>query len=72
MSILTLEGVVEDGHIRLNPPVSLPERTRVYVIVPDVPAIQAARMPSPRLADPAQAGAFRLEVIEIDGAGVQG
>ena len=36
MSILTLEGIVDHGHIRLPADVHLPERTKVYVLVPAV------------------------------------
>ncbi len=34
MNIVTLEGIVEQGHIRLLSQVELPENTRVFVIVP--------------------------------------
>ena len=37
MSVLTYEGFVDRGQIRLNAKVRLPERAKVYVIVPDVP-----------------------------------
>jgi hypothetical protein len=32
MPILTLEGIVENGQIRLRDPVTLPEHTKVYVV----------------------------------------
>ena len=34
MSVLALEAIVDHGLIRLPPDVKLPDRTRVYVIVP--------------------------------------
>ncbi len=37
MSILTLQGVVRNGRIRLDDGVLLPEKSRVYVVVPDTP-----------------------------------
>ena len=34
MAILTLEGTVENGRIRLSDDVTLPEQTKVYVVIP--------------------------------------
>ncbi len=34
VEIVTLEGIVEQGKIKLKDNVHLPEKTRVYVIVP--------------------------------------
>ena len=64
MSVLTLEGIVENGQIRLTTGMHLPERTKVYVVVPEVPAQKTARIYSPRLANPKQADDFKMEVIE--------
>lgn len=61
MSVLALEGWVEEGNIRLVEPKRLPNRQRVFVIVPDADP-SPAHMRSPRLADPAQAVDFVLEV----------
>ncbi|MFN2452825.1 MAG: hypothetical protein ABR577_01250 [Pyrinomonadaceae bacterium] len=36
MSVTTFQGMVENGQVRLPANVSLPEKTRVYVIVPDL------------------------------------
>ena len=36
MGATTIEGVVENGQIRLPASVRLPERTKVYVVIPDV------------------------------------
>ena len=63
MSILTLEGFVENGQIHLLDQATLPEKARVYVVVPDAPD-RAPRVWSPRLADPAQAAAFSMQVTE--------
>ena len=68
MSLMALEGVVENGRIRLRGDVVLPDRTTVYVVVPDVAAGQPAGRPahifSPRLADPRRAAGLVKQVIE--------
>ncbi len=65
MSIQTFEGIVEKGAIRLRGNVTLPEKTRVYVIIPDVEAGPRARVQSPRLAHPEQAKDFAKQVLEV-------
>lgn len=64
MSIVTLEGVVEHGKIRLSGGVQLPDNTKVYVVVPGMQIEQIAHIASPRLVHPDQIGDFKLEVIE--------
>ncbi len=70
MGLLTVEGVVENGRIRLRDDVTLPEHATVYVVVPDFAAPPPAttrppaRVFSPRLARPAQAADFAKQVIE--------
>jgi hypothetical protein len=64
MSVMTLEGVVEDGQIRLMPQIKLPDGTRVYIIVPDIQISNVSRIYSPRLVNRADAADFVLEVIE--------
>ena len=71
MSVLTLEGIVENGQIRVRSDIRLPEKARVYIIIPDVPATQAAHVYTPRLVHPEQAADFKLEIIEADDAGLQ-
>lgn len=65
MSATTFEGVVEQGRIRLESEVRLPEGTKVYVVVPGV-EIETKRVHlySPRLAHPEQAADFELEIVE--------
>lgn len=65
MSVATFEGVVENGQIRLEADIHLPEKTKVYVIVPETKIEQVAKIFSPRLAHPEQASDFRLEVLEV-------
>lgn len=55
---------MEEGRIRLLDGAVLPDRTKVYVVVPDATA-QGPRIRSPRLADPGQASEFRMEVAEL-------
>lgn len=65
MSVITFEGIVENGRIRLREPLTLPDQTKVYVVVPDVQAPPKPRIASPRLADPARAGEFAKQVSEV-------
>jgi hypothetical protein len=44
--------------------ICLPEKAKVYVIIPDIQIEREARIFSLRLAHPAQAADFELEVIE--------
>ena len=64
MSIVTLEGVVENGQIRLKNNVRLPENTTVYVIVPGAEIQGIARISSPRLAHPEQSVDFKMQVVD--------
>jgi hypothetical protein len=64
MGIATFEGVVEQGQIRLKSGVQLPEKTKVFVIVPDIRIERGVRIHSPRLAHPEQAADFELEIVE--------
>ncbi len=68
MKVVTYEAVVENGQVQLPPGVVLPEKAMVYVVVPEVvievETPQVARLASPRLADPAQAARFGVDVVE--------
>lgn len=66
MSVTSFEGTVENGRIRLEPGVRLPENTKVYVLVPNLLVPPTAHIPSPRLARPEEAADFGMEVIEED------
>jgi hypothetical protein len=71
MSVLALEAVVDHGLIRLPPDVKLPDRTRVYVIVPANLAQKKGRIVSPRLVHPEQSRELVMEVSEeCDDAGL--
>jgi hypothetical protein len=66
MTITTYEGIVEKGKIRLKMGIRLPEKAKVYVVVPDLQIEKTARVLTPRLANPAQARDFKMEVSEDD------
>ena len=67
MTIVTYEGIVEKGKIRLKSGVKLPENATVYVVVPDLKLSEkkVIRMLTPRLANRKQAIDFKLQVTEI-------
>lgn len=62
--LATYEGVVENGQVILPPDADIPEKTRVYVLVPDADARRVPHIGSPRLVHPEQAKDFKMEVIE--------
>jgi len=64
MSVITLEGIVQEGQIRLKSDFHLPDKTKVYVIVPDIQVQKYAHIFSPRLANPAQAIDFKMKVTQ--------
>ncbi len=64
MRVTTFEGIIENGQIRLPATVRLPERAKVYVVIPDVEVQTVAYIGSPRLVHPDQAADFKKEVIE--------
>ncbi len=64
MRVATFEGVVDNGQIRLNVKVHLPDKTKVYVVVPDYEVNQTGHIFSPRLAHPEQVSDFKKEVVE--------
>ena len=66
MKIATFEAIVENGQIRLPSSVRLPEKAKVYVVIPGIEVPSAAFIGSPRLARPERASDFHKEVIEGD------
>lgn len=65
MTYLTLEGLVENGQIRFCGNVTLPENTKVYVLIPNSEDQSSGRIYSPHLAHPEQAIDFIKEVTEV-------
>ncbi len=64
MKLATYEATVENGQIRLSEPVRLPERAKVYVLVPGVEEAPRVHLASPRLVRPELAADFVKEVTE--------
>ena len=64
MGVLTIEGIVDNGQIKLTSNVQLPEHTKVYIVVPDMKIEQTVHLFSPRLKNPKQAGDFKIEVTK--------
>ena len=71
MQVKAFEGVIENGQIRLKTNINLPDKTKVYVIIPDFEAQKVVRVYSPRLVHPEQVVDFKKEVIEeLPNAGI--
>jgi predicted DNA-binding antitoxin AbrB/MazE fold protein len=68
MGITTIQGVIENGQIKLNEPVNLPEKKIVYVIIPDFDGKTVKQVLSPRLVNSKQAKDFIKKVEEIPDA----
>ena len=63
MNVATFEGIVENGQISLPDNIRVPERTKVYVVIPGEDQPSATRLMSPRLVHPEQAKDFEITVI---------
>jgi hypothetical protein len=60
-----LEGVVENGQIKLNSDIRLPDGAKVYMVIPDIELENnVIHLRSPRLARPEQATDFEMKVVE--------
>ena len=69
MKVISYEGIVENGCVHLPAGVLLPEKAKVYVVVPGISESgdqRLAHVGSPRLAHPEQASDFIKEVIDIE------
>ncbi|HEV7374703.1 MAG TPA: antitoxin AF2212-like protein [Pyrinomonadaceae bacterium] len=64
MGVLTIEGIIDNGQIKLASDVKLPERTKVFVIVPDMQIEQIVHHFSPRLKNSDQAAEFEMEIVQ--------
>ncbi len=64
MQVTAFEGIIENGQIRLITNINLPERTKVYVIIPGFETKRDLHIYSPRLAHPEQAADFQKDIIE--------
>ena len=63
MGVLTIEGIVDNGQIKLNSDVRLPEHIKVYVVVPDMRIEETVHLFSPQLKNPGQVEDFKMEVV---------
>jgi hypothetical protein len=72
MNVVTYEAVVENGHVQLPAGVLLPEKAKVYVIVPGLAAQPVAHIASPRLVHPEEAADVIVKELlpESDDAGL--
>jgi hypothetical protein len=76
MSVITFEGVIENGQIQLPPDVRLPEKGRVFIVVPDQQESKPSDLPavadptkhlySPRLRNRRQAADFHMEIRDAN------
>jgi hypothetical protein len=64
MKVATYEGFIEDGQVKLPHDVQLPEKAKVYVVVPESEIHPVPFVASPRLIHPDQAKDFAKRVIE--------
>jgi len=62
--LATYEGIIENGRVKLPPDAGIPDRTRVYIVVPDGEAISVPYIASPHLANREQAKDFEKRIIE--------
>lgn len=65
MSATPIEGIVENGRIRVLGDVMLPENAHVYIILSTPQTMPLKRILSPRLAHPEQASDFVKQVLEV-------
>jgi hypothetical protein len=68
--LATYEGIIENGHVTLPPDVGIPDKTRVYVVVPGSETVSRFHVASPHLVNPEQAKDFEKRVIEDTNANV--
>ncbi len=64
MSVATFEGIVEQGLIRVKNGASLPDKIKVYIIVPDLEAAHQTTNREPLPADLEQTDDLKREVVE--------
>ena len=62
--IVTYEGIIEGGLVKLPETAHIPDNTRVYVLVPEEQTSHTPYIGSPRLVDPGRAKDFQKQVSE--------
>jgi len=64
INLLTFEGIVENGQVRLTDPIRLTEGAHVLVIVAQTEREKLARIYSPRLLNRSELRDFEMEELE--------
>jgi hypothetical protein len=62
--LATYEGIIENGRVTLPPNTDIPDKTRVYVLVPGAETQPTLHVATPRLVHPEQAKDFEMQVTE--------
>ncbi len=65
MKVDAYEAVIENGQVKFVENVRLPDKTRVFVVVPETEGTRKVHIYSPRLANPSESSRFVKEVIEV-------
>jgi hypothetical protein len=68
MNVITYEGIVENGCVHVPPGITLPEKAKVYVVIPDVSNCstpRTLRISSPHLANIDDAKKLVMEVLDL-------
>ncbi len=65
MQVITIQGVIENGQIKLTETIEIPEKTVVYVVVPNIEPKRNPRIMSPHLVDKDRMNDFEREIIEL-------
>jgi len=63
MTVVSFEGIIENGQIKLPEGLPLPDYTKVYVVVPGLVQRTALNWMSPRLAHTEQAEDFNKVIV---------
>ena len=66
MQVTTIQGVIENGQVKLSEAIQIPEKSIVYVVVPDVQPSRVVRVMSPRAVRPEKLEDLEREMIELD------
>lgn len=62
--LATYEGIVENGKVKLPADAGIPEKTRVFVLIPTIEIQSGSNIASPRLVNPEQAKDFEKQIVE--------
>lgn len=65
MQVTTIQGVIENGQVRLTEAIEIPDKTTVYVLVPAIEPVRTARIRSPRVVGGEKLENLERETIEL-------